>query len=64
MPDVVDVAGNVIDTFEPSAKVSDVVAEPSLLVVDVLEAPCKACSSGSALGSVLLEAPDVLELAA
>ena len=42
-------AGDVIVTFEPSAYVTDVVVEPSLLLVDVLEAPSNACSKGSEL---------------
>jgi len=39
-------AGDVIVTFDPSAYVTDVVVEPSLLVTEVEEAPCNACSSG------------------
>jgi hypothetical protein len=39
--------GDVVVTFDPSAKVSDVVVEPSLLVADVVDAPCNACSNGS-----------------
>ena len=50
-------AADVIETFEPSAKVSVVVVEPSLLETAVLEAPSSACSRGSELEPSLLPEP-------
>jgi len=44
--DAVAAAGDVIVTFDPSAWVSDVVVEPSLLLTDVLDAAGNACGSG------------------
>ena len=40
-------AGDVIVTFDPSAYVTEVVVEPSLLLTEVEDAPLSACNNGS-----------------
>ena len=58
------VGADVMETLDPSAYVIVVVVVPSLLVVEVLDAPCSACISGSVAPSADVVAPsaDVPEL--
>ena len=53
--DAVEAAGDVSVTLVPSARVVDVVVEPSLLVIVLLVAASSAARSGSALEPLLLE---------
>ena len=57
MADAVFGTGEVIVTFDPSPKVSDVVVEPSPFVVELEDAPLKAWSKGSVLLELLPSLP-------